>query len=213
MKRKLFTGILALMAAFTMNTASAQVEQGNFIIDPYYGYPNFSKGFLGQAGVESDLESTVDSDVTNAKLTGLGPCGIRLEYMLADQFGLGVDFIYNSVGVKGNYTVTDSLGNQTTYEASANMQRFRVQLRFNYHFVQTEHFDAYAGVGAGSNTRLWKATSTDPNFTNTSAPGQLLPVSLRLALGARYYFIPNLGLNAEIGLGGPVLSGGISVKI
>ena len=185
------------------NPASAQVEEGNIIIDPYYGYPNIGKSLMS---------ASINEDAVNTKATGIGPLGLRVEYMLADNLGLGLDFIYNSAGITGDYNSTDSLGNSVTYTDKASMQRIRVLLRFNYHFVQTDALDAYIGGGAGYNTRIWKYESTDPDFDEPSATGSLLPVAFRAALGARYYFTDNIGLNAEIGLGGPVLSGGISLK-
>lgn len=198
-----------LMATVAMsfgfnNTASAQVEQGSIIIDPYYGYPNFGKSFADLVAGDSS---------SNVNITGIGPCGLRAEYLVADNFGVGFDFIYNSVGVEYDYNSWDTNGFQQTYTDKVNQQRFRIQLRINYHFVQTDVLDAYVGFGAGSNTRRVTYTSTDPTFTEPDAiSGAFIPVSVRIALGARYYFIPNLGLNMELGIGGPVISGGLSLK-
>lgn len=204
--KKIFT-LFAAAAALTfgsINSASAQVEQGTVIIDPYYGYPNFGKKFA---------DGIVGDSATNVDITGIGPCGLRGEYMISDNFGVGVDFIYNSLGVKYNYEDWDTLGITHTYEDKINQQRIRVQLRMNYHFAQTEQVDAYVGFGAGTSIRRFSYSSDNPNFTEPDAvSGALIPVSLRLALGVRYYFTDFLGINAEIGLGGPMISGGISLK-
>jgi hypothetical protein len=203
--KKLSIGILtALTLVFGVNQqVSAQVEQGSIIIDPYYGYPNFGKKFA---------DAIVSDSAENVDITGIGPAGLRAEYLISDNFGVGFDFIYNSVGVKYNYTVTDGTGTHS-YEDKINQQRFRVQLRMNYHFVQTDVMDAYVGFGAGTNIRRFSTESTDPNFIAPDAlTGALIPVSIRLALGSRFYFTDNIGLNVELGLGGPVLSGGISIK-
>lgn len=201
--KKRFFGLLGAFGIMMMSsTAIAQVEQGNIIIDPYYGYPNLGKSLI---------EATLSSD--NAKPKGIGPLGLRAEYMLADNFGVGIDFIYNSSGAEGTYDTTDSTGAPVTYTETALMQRIRVLLRLNYHFVQTDALDAYVGGGAGYNHRIWSFETDDPNWVDDgSASGALLPVAFRLALGARYYFHPNIGINAEIGIGGPIISGGISLK-
>lgn len=193
----------ALSVGF-QHSATAQVEQGNIIIDPYYGFPNFGKE--ASDGLFND--SIADIDVT-----GIGPCGLRAEYLISDNFGVGVDFIYNSFGFKGSYEDLDANNNTQTYTDQVKMQRFRVQLRMNYHFVQTDQMDAYVGFGAGTNIRRFSYSSDNPNYDQPDAvSGALIPVSVRLALGTRFYFTDNIGLNAELGLGGPVLSAGISIK-
>lgn len=202
--KKLSLGIftLALLSGFGYN-ANAQVEQGNIIIDPYYGYPNFGK-------------STADALVTDGDVldvTGIGPAGMRVEYLISDNFGVGVDFIYNSFGVAATYDSIDSLGNSATYTDNVDMRRIRVQLRMNYHFVQTDQMDAYVGFGAGTNFRKYTYSSTNPSFiASDDLTATPIPVSVRIALGARFYFTENIGINAELGLGGPVISGGLSIK-
>ena len=185
------------------------VRKGNFILDPYYGAPNFGKSLVKNITFNNQNINTTGTG-------GIGPAGLRAEYMLADKFGLGVDVIFNSTKLGLTY---DSLNPDNSlfrrYEGELAMKRVRVQLRFNYHFVSTNKLDAYVGIGAGSNTRIWSVKNTDPNyqFEKGKISGTLLPFSMRAAVGLRYYFIPNLGINAEIGIGGPLVSAGISFKI
>lgn len=203
--KRIFTIIMATCAlTFVVNqNVNAQVEQGSIIIDPYYGFPNFGKKLA---------DTFVGDSVSSVDVTGIGPCGLRAEYMVADNFGVGFDFIYNSVGAKGTYSEYDLGGVQRTYTDKVNMQRFRVQARINYHFVQTDQLDAYVGFGAGTNIRKFTYKSDNPNYVPENASGALIPVSVRIALGMRYYFTDNIGLNAELGIGGPVISAGISLK-
>lgn len=208
MKRILLNGMLALGFMFSINAVSAQaVSKGNIIIDPYYGAPNFGKKL-------ADLITFDNPNVRKGQTGGIGPAGLRVEYMLADKFGLGVDVIYNSTTVDMIYDSLNTDGSlYKTYTGQAAMNRLRVQARFNYHFVSTDELDAYFGVGAGSNARFWTVTTNDPGYDfERSVKGAAFPVSMRLAVGMRYYFIPNLGFNAEIGLGGPVVSAGLSLK-
>lgn len=203
-------GILALAAAALMslgfgNQANAQVEQGSIIIDPYYGYPNFGKSLASSLEGDFDEQSAVG---------GIGPAGLRFEYLLADNLGIGFDFIYNDFSVNGTI---DSLNNDGTvyqsYDATAFARRIRFQARLNYHFVQTDVVDAYVGFGAGTNTRIFGFKTDYPNYElGDNVTGSLIPVSARIAVGTRYYFTPNIGLNAELGLGGPLVSAGLSIK-
>ena len=40
----------------------------------------------------------------------------------------------------------------------------------------------------------------------------ILPVAFRLGIGLRYYFIENLGVCVEAGIGGPLVQAGLSEK-
>mgnify|MGYP000029226369 CR=1 FL=1 len=95
----------------------------------------------------------------------------------------------------------------STYEVNAYSRRFRFHVRANYHFVQEDNFDAYVGFGAGSNTRSFGYTTDFPNYSNEGFTGSLLPISARIALGTRYFFSDNIGLNLELGIGVQVISG------
>ena len=40
----------------------------------------------------------------------------------------------------------------------------------------------------------------------------LFPISYRGAIGVRYFFSPNFGLNLEAGFGGPIIQAGLTGK-
>lgn len=204
MKKKITILLSAIALCMGYNVSAQAVSEGNIIIDPYYGYPNFGKTFVN---------SITPSDLNGASVTGIGPAGLRAEYMVADNFGIGVDFIYNSTNLTGT---VDSLNVDntvhSTYDAKLFTQRYRVHLRMNYHFVSTDALDAYVGFGLGTNTRRIGFKTDKPNYDGFSATGALIPISGRLALGMRYYFAENIGVNVELGIGGPVMSGGVSLK-
>lgn len=199
MKKSILFILFSLLIS-SVNHVNAQVNnKGSIVFDPYYGFPNFGAKFV---------QSIVDSAATNVVVKGLGPLGLRGEYFLSEKFGLGFDFIYN------NYSATYPYENAgTTYENKLKAQRYRVQLRMNYHFVNEDNLDAYFGFGAGTNNRKYTETSTDPSFVPSKASAVLLPFSLRLAIGMRYYFMPGFGVNAEIGIGGPLVSTGLSFRL
>jgi hypothetical protein len=213
--KKVITFVAVAIAAISGGTSFAQANStGNIIIDPYYGYPNFGKAFY---------QSIEDADDTqDFKATGVGPMGLRAEYMIADRIGVGVDVIYNSNNI--SYTSLDSVYNSATgawteerKEYERKMNRVRVQARFNYHFeVSNPDLDAYFGIGAGTNNRFRKyyenGVEIDDNYDGTGSL-TLIPVSFRLCTGMRYYFSENIGMNAEIGLGGPLISAGLSIRL
>lgn len=207
MKKVLLTMIGALLVA--SSSFSQGVEQGNLIIDPYYGFPNFGKSLTEQ----------LSEGVDEVNVSGYGPAGIRIEYMVGDRFGVGVDAIFNGFSVSG--TSTDSTFNAgtgtydaTTYSVRSTARRVRIQARFNYHFdISNPDLDGYIGFGAGSNNRFYKYYENGSQIEDGSTTLTLFPVSFRFCSGMRYYFTDNIGMNLEIGIGGPVVSGGVSIKI
>ncbi len=208
--KKVFNFLAAAMiiALGFSSTATAQTQtgEGNIIIDPYYGFPNFGVILANTADTQNDISN---EDIT---IGGIGPAGLRAEYMLSDKFGIGVDFIFNSVTLNGTADSLESGEVVETYDVKGYMRRYRIQLRANYHFAQTDVLDAYVGVGAGTNIRSIGVKTDFPNYDNSNLSGALIPVSMRLALGFRYYFTDNIGLQGEIGIGGPLVAAGFSFK-
>lgn len=208
--KRVFTLIGAVLFA-TMgfnSAATAQVEQGNFIIDPYIGFPtsNLAWGAL----------------TSNTDFRTVGPpisFGGRAEFMVADNFGVGADVNYAISGyqyTEENYYYdadTDTF-RDATFKYTA--KKLRAMLRLNYHFVQTGELDAYVGFGAGyrnvKRTAEYDGDIDDNNGLTTGVT--LIPVSFRLAIGGRYYFTDNIGAMMELGTsGGSAIQVGLSVKI
>ena len=206
--KKVYSLLICLnFLLFLSNHSIGQIAQeGRVFIDAYYGAPNFGKTFSKSISLKN---LTIANNIES-----LGPLGVRMEYMLANQIGLGLDVIYNSFGFDFKYDSLSLDGNLfKTYEGSATVERLRIQARFNYHFkVSNPKLDAYFGIGAGSNTRFWSFNVPNNSFNldRISGSGAFIPVSFRLSSGFRYFFTENFGLNMEIGLGGPLISGGLS---
>lgn len=201
-----FTVFIASSAAF-----GQAATMGSIIVDPYFGGPNFGKSFA---------TSLTTTGTSNMVVRGIGPMGLRAEYVISDKIGLGADVIYNNYSA--NYNQVDSLydGNTGTWTTTVTnneyrMQRLRVQARMNFHLeVNNPDLDAYVGIGAGTNNRFRKAYENNVLVSDPSSIGNFtfIPVSFRICAGMRYYFTDNIGLNLELGLGGPVFSGGLSFK-
>jgi len=194
MKKILFL-MGAVLTISTSSFAQTPVGQGNVIIDPYVGF------------MQSNIMRSEPSDVneiTNWKLNGGQMAyGGRVEYMVADNFGIGVDVNYVKSGSQYDYLGTDSLGATTSYHWDYTATKLRAMLRMNYHFVSNDRVDAYTGFAIGYKhlNRTW--TIEDPNDSSDLEQDKaLIPMAARLALGTRIYFTDNIGMMIELGLGG-----------
>lgn len=202
--------------------AKAQMGQGNISIDPYIGVPNWANSILFNQYDGSEV-NVQDYQVVGSMLS----YGGRIEYMASDRVGVGADvnyevsgysfkfddYVYDANGnaltdVNGNYLINQY---QTTYSA----KKLRAMFRLNYHFVQEEKIDMYAGF-AGGYKSVNRSSVTNPetsSYEDANLNGALIPVSLRVAVGAKMYFTQNIGAHVELGaFGGGLLQAGLSVK-
>ncbi len=206
--KKILTIITAALLSSTLN-AQSPVTTGNVIIDPYIGFP------------QSNATRSEPTGAMNYKLNGgLLSYGGRVEYMVAENFGVGVDVNYVKSG--NNYDYNDTLYSVNTgmydslvsYNYDYTAQKTRIIARLNYHFVQNDRVDAYVGFGAGYKfaKRVW--TLEDPNASyDANLDKALVPVAFRVAIGTRIYFTENIGAMLELGAGGGgILQFGLSAK-
>lgn len=205
MKRVITLFTMSLLATVGINnSATAQVSQGNFIIDPYIGFPTMNL-WVGTASTETDF-ATVGPPVS---------FGGRAEFMVADNFGVGVDVNYAISGFQyreENYYYNPSTDTYSSAQYKYTAKKLRAMLRLNYHFVQTDQLDAYVGFGAGYRNVNRSVTYDGVEDYDTNVT--LIPMSLRIAVGGRYYFTENIGAMLELGTsGGSAIQFGLSIKI
>ncbi|MFT4600391.1 MAG: hypothetical protein ACI857_000565 [Arenicella sp.] len=201
MKKKLVITLAAVGILFGSNSATAQVEQGNFLIDAYVGGPT--------SNVTSIYTSYTDYKTVGPPIS----FGARFEYMAADNFGIGIDANYAITG--SEYTADSSnlsiYANGTIVKREVN--KLRIMVRGNFHFVQTENLDVYGGLGIGfkNKARTFSLNGVEtPHIWLIAKP---LPIAFRAAFGLRYYFHPNIGISLEAGAGGGgLLQGGLALK-
>ena len=202
---------IVALSLFGTSSFGQAVEEGNVIIDAYYGFPNLYTTVFQSAYANSGSE-------INVNVGGIGPLGGRVEYMLADKVGLGVDIAFSnsSVAFQSEITTTDPVTFETTtntYDYDFATNKIGAMVTFNYHFLDNDQLDAYAMVGAGYKNRNFSFTSTEPGYEEATVSGTLLPVASRIGVGMRYFFTDNIGLNLALGFGqGGILNGGISAK-
>ena len=199
--KKLILPLLALTMMLAPTKTNAQaLEQGNVIIDAYYGFPNLYSAIF-KAAYES-------SNSTGLTLGSQGPLGIRAEYLITDKVGFGIDLGMNSSSI--SYSEADI--NNNIYDYKFTTRKIGAIFTFNYHFVENDKLDAYFVVGGGYGNRTFKFTSTDPNYIEESVES-LIPISYKIGVGMRYFFTENIGANLALGLGqGGLVNAGISAK-
>jgi len=192
-------------------TASSQILfTSNQVIEPYLGYPN-----LGRFSLEFFSDSI---NKENKEFSGLAPSGLRYSYMLNDVISVGVDVIYNSITENSSTDKTVFMNNEwltQTNFMTTKLKRLRLHARIDFHFpVSSAMSDSYLGLGFGTNSK-WKKTIMNGYVIEdlSGSKAVLFPFSLRVCYGYRYYFNYNWGIQGEVGLGGPLLSVGLSYKI
>jgi outer membrane protein W len=208
--KKFALGILFL-SSFSFNSAKAQaVEEGKIVVDVYYGFPNLYTAVFKTAYANSGSE-------LDLKVGGIGPLGLRGEYLLTDKIGLGLDIGFNNSSVKYNeigsvYNSTTGQYENTTYSYDFKTKKLGVLVCFNYHFLENDKVDLFGTVGLGYGNRSFSFTSTDPDYTPTSIKS-LIPIASKVGLGLRYFFTDNIGANLQLGFGqGGIVNAGISAK-
>ena len=195
---------------FTKFTVLSQISfTSNQLIEPYLGFPNLGR-------LSAQIIDTFEKQ--DQKFSGIGPSGFRYSYMFSDAFSIGIDLMYNTLNEKYR-TSQDVFMNNTWTTINKNMlvstQRLRIHVRMNFHFSAfSDISDSYLGLGFGTNNK-WKKTSENGNVIEkiSGSEAVIFPFSLRLCYGYRYFFNYNWGIHGEVGLGGPLLSLGLSYKI
>ncbi len=160
--------------------------------------------------------------------------GARVEYMVNNKIGLGLEVNYEKFSWEKSFqtTVYSSpplfLPHDTTLIYSQTKTRFLA--RFVYHFCQTKHFDIFFGSGLGFAKTKWvnknyNGATYDPHFSWLYPNSNFEPIytliaavspysySPRFFLGTHILFTENIGMLVEVGLGsGSILDLGLSVR-
>lgn len=197
--------VLGLVAFCSVNQANAQaLEQGNILIEGYYGFPNLYTAVFRTAYANSGQE-------IDLKIGGIGPLGGRFEYMVSDNIGLGLDIGFNNSKV--TYSEFDSFDNKT-YDYRFSTNKLGIMITFNYHFgFMPDNMDLAVTAGAGYGSRKFNFESTDPNYTPETFTS-LIPVAARIGANYRVFFTDNLGVNLGLGLGqGGLVTAGLTFRL
>jgi hypothetical protein len=178
------------------------VSKGSVVGDVYYG---------ALAGVMVKLAAAfIDISADDVRTTIIGPVGLRAEYMVSNVVGLGGDLQFNRSTISWTERVYDIHGvPYATYSYKINWTRIRAMGRVAFHFAVSRVFDPYFAVSGG--LRIEILFSNDPDY-NEGIAG--VGPAARLALGTRFFFTPNIGGFAELGVfGGGLFHFGLSAKL
>ncbi len=197
--------VLSLILFSSVSLFSQAVEQGTTLVDVYYGWPNL--------WTNTAKTALTDANSVDVKVGSMGPLGGRIEYMVSDKVGMGLDINYANTSVKWNEATVDGNGNNVTYNYDFSIPRFRALACFNLHFGASDKFDAYWKIGAGYSNLSWNYSTNDPDYGNDSFSFNYVPFALRTGIGGRFFFTENFGAIIELGVGGgPLMAFGLSAK-
>jgi hypothetical protein len=198
MRNLLLTFIL--MIHLTKLPAQAIQENDN-LISAGYGFPNI---LLSAFDAYDDNESYTNS--------GFGPVYFKYENIITKVVGIGINFAYASNHAE--YTEYYSFGNATGdeyYVHEIDRVTYSVLGRINFHFVNKEKLDVFAGSGLGFRSAKWTFSSNDPYFYDYYIPN-LVPFGFELTMGSRLMFSEHIGGYIELGFAKSPFQIGITGK-
>jgi hypothetical protein len=176
------------------------VSEGSFVMDAYYGFITLAGPLLRLIGAASGAETSI-----------LGPIGLRGEYMVSNVVGLGGDLQFNRYSLSWTETIYGIYGVPYTYSYKINWTRIRAMARVAFHFAVSRAVDPYFAISGGLRIESFSTETNDPDY-NVGIAG--VAPAIRLALGTRFFFTPNIGAFLELGVfGGGLFHVGLSAKL
>jgi hypothetical protein len=171
------------------------IKKGNIIMDTYYGFPYL---------YSSVLRSTYQKPGNGASIHNKNHIGGNFEIMVTDKIGLGLE---------ATYAVAEIHYRDSNQTYSTGIDKFRVLAKMNYHFLTQKKLDPYLTLGAGyMNLYYYQTQPGINNLSENEFIRDLIPLAVRAGIGIHYFFTKHIGVNAEVGIGGPLLHGGLSFK-
>ncbi|MBK5213585.1 MAG: outer membrane beta-barrel protein [Flavobacteriaceae bacterium] len=174
-------------ALFSITIASAQFEEGDIVA-------NFGVGVGGYYAMGSGYS------------TKIPPIELSGEYFVMENLSVG-GFIGGS---KSEYEL--KVPGYNDYE-TLSYTYFNIGLMGNYHFVNQEKFDVYAGARLGYVNLSLKYDEDEFKHGEVDAlSARGSGVLAGAHVGGRYFFTNAFAANAELGYGVAILKVGISLK-
>lgn len=182
MNKKFVSSVITVLFAFA--GASAQTLAGESVISANGGF-----SLLGALFKLSNIDENVDASA---------PPAIQLsyDYALTDHLSLGGGLSYQ----RFKLSYTDYGDNMENFDAR--LSRFNIAIRGLVHYGGQENLDMYSGLRLGLTNWSADVGTDDPNFKPPKTDGVTFGPQLIL-FGIRGYVAGNLGVNAELGVGGP----------
>ena len=192
MNKKLMFMLLVLFSASTIN---AQLEKGDAMFNLGIGMSSY---YTSGSGFKATLP----------------PLEASCEYFVGDSFSVG-----GFLGYYGAKYEQEIKSNAFSVDTKINYSYLSFGALSNYHFVNQETFNVYAGVKLGYVSAKTKITQeiSDKTLVDddilTKAGGKGSEVLFGAHVGALYHISESLALNAELGYGIVLLKIGVSLKL
>ncbi|MCU0360371.1 MAG: porin family protein [Bacteroidia bacterium] len=205
--RKPIKCFIPIALSCIVSFSNAQVmNKGDHSLNIYYGYSVFRSYYINVA------ELIAEDENLDYSISTTGPFGLMYEYMLADVIGLGGELGYSASEFNWVMDGVDINFNPAKWNYKVNFATTRVQMRFNLHLIKNEHFDTYLLFNVGYRRTKFTVDTDDPFYIPEYSVPFFFPIGVKSGLGVRYFFLKNIGLNAEFAIGSPIISGGLSVR-
>ena len=147
------------------------------------------------------------------------PIQLTYDRMVTDRISVGGAFSYQKMGVSySNDSIFDVNGTLIKIEDfTTTAQRLNFAVRGLFHYVKVDNFDLYSGLRIGATYWDLTTTSSDPTYDPVTDLLNKLGTTLfspqLILIGTRYYFVENIGVNAEFAIGSPsFFSVGLSAR-
>ncbi|MBC7390149.1 MAG: hypothetical protein H7329_13110 [Opitutaceae bacterium] len=186
-------------------------KKNKIYLDAYWGGPQLTP-------------IVINSNMNKVHAKGLGPFGARADFFLSDRHSLGVDVNYMQIYLSSTSTfyVTENGMKSGAPLNSYTFSKLRVYLRYAYHMIQKDKIDFYLHAGIGAS--IWSPNQIKIEEVNSASNGyttsvkyvevkNAVPIGFRTGIGFRYLFTKNIGLNVDLGLGGPLLTAGLTLRL
>jgi opacity protein-like surface antigen len=177
------------------------LNKGNILIDAFYGGP-----YLLGIATKLAYDSLHLKGYHVFNFHNYNQFGFKFQYLLNEQVDVGIEYTHA-------LATFDYEGKHATIY-TAGIRKQRILGKINVHFATSTKVDPYVTFGAGFNRS--KLFFTEPGIASVDLKNNsifLAPFSFRAGIGLRYFFTAKFGLNAEIGVGGPLMQAGFTVKL
>lgn len=183
-----FLNLFFVLQVDAQKSSETSVFKGNSIITAGYGVGNVWIYFL--------KNNSLIKDISDYKVTGLGPFDICYEKMISRKVSVGLTAAYSEVK-----------GETKRFLAEEQISIFTALVRANYHFLTSKKLDPYIGGGLGYVRSVYKNSTSVPG----PVPGEF---GYSAQLGAHYFLTKSLGVYGELGyVNGSFLQLGFAMRI
>jgi hypothetical protein len=202
--------LLLILLLTSTHSFSQAFEKDQLLVELGMGFPNLSFFRSTNSFSGRDLFSNTHESIHKSR----GQFIASSEFLLTHKIGFELGLHY------GNYydyyentqeTYVGGVIQTETYFYEQKTNRIRVYAGMNIHVIRTDQLDNYFGIKFGFKKSFIDYNTNDP--ADYSGFNFEVPVGLRVSYGFRYFINEYWGLHTEFGLGGPLVTFGLTHKL